>query len=1380
MGSHLSGLAFFPLPPTISPMPPRPAPGPLSRVARLLRTVAFALFPLLALAATRPVADDNDRATLRDSVTPVADAPTDALGQSRRVFVRRPALTPAENRADMRFHVALRMRNFEELQARVARGELIPRAELEARYLPLAAEHDRVTRWLEDQGFEITRTDHTRLGIFARGSVARVAQSFRTSFARVTADGADFTSAVTAPSVPVAIARSIRGIHGLQPHQRLRRTQPAALTPLAGSGNSLPYYPSQIAQAYGSANLNLDGRGQTIAVYALGFPKLDDLATFWSTTGTAATKESIQFINVSGGPAATTSSASLQEATLDVQWASGMAPGAVIRVYGADENDPVSDTELIQQVLADLPVVPSLRQLTISYGMDETAADRDYIAIEAQYMAALVSQGVTVFASSGDYGALDNTRTKVGTGFPASMPDVTAVGGTKLLLDTSGNVASEIAWGNPANRGTTGASGGGISAVFSRPAWQTGEGVPTGTMRLLPDVAAVGDPNTGALVVFNGKSTQVGGTSLSSPIWAAWCAQINQSRAAAGKPPLGALNPRVYKLMGTAAFRDITTGGNSVYQAGPGYDLTTGVGVPNVAALLNALTDDRFAPTIEIQSGNRFTTVGQGATFYVVATSAPDPTYRWQTQPATGSTWFDLADSPQVRGTKTWMLNLADTTLAMNGDRFRCIITNALGTVTSTTNTLTVATTGVTTVAGWPGWSGFADGQGPFARFNFTGSVRVDAAGTIYVADASNHTVRKITAQGLVSTFAGAPSVAGAVDGPGSKARFNGPAGVAIDSRGNVFVADCRNYAIRRITPDGTVSTFAGTLGVRGRADGQGSAASFYDPQNLTIDAADTLYIADGTGNTIRKITPSALVTTLAGSSTGALGSADGIGSAARFSFPAGIAVDLAGNVYVGDYNNNNIRKITPAGVVTTLAGLAGLRNYGFVDGTGSAARFDGPTGVAVDAAGNLFVADSYNDAIRLVTPDGVVTTLAGGTGVGENVDGPLLQARFYSPSDVALDPNGILYVADSLNCTIRRITRAIITPPVIAVAPRSQSVAVNAAATLSVAASGMGPFTYQWNRNGAPLAGATNATLSLATNVASATYTVAVTNAAGTSISPPALVAPATTGSSRLINLSVRTAAGTGAQTLTAGFVLAGPVSQTLVLRAVGPGLSQFGLVGTLSDPVLTVLGPDSSTNIAVANDNWDAALAPRVAAVGAFPLAVGSRDAVAVAALAPGSYSAQVTGANGLTGTALAEIYAAAPATATRLINLSARAQVDASAGLLIAGFTIDGEAPKTVLIRAMGPALGQFGLTGFLANPRLDVFDGTSQRLQWNDDWGGLTTLSDAFTAVGAFPPVNAASKDAALLITLPPGSYTAQVSGVNGSTGVALVEIYELTR
>src|ERR1035437_398882 len=244
---------------------------------------------------------------------------------------------------------------------------------------------------------------------------------------------------------------------------------------------------------------------------------------------------SIQKINVAGGPPSTTSSGSLEEATLDVEWASALAPGAMIRIYAASETDPVGDDELIQQVLADLPTQPTLHQLTISFGSDESTSDRDYIAIEAQYMASLVSAGVTVFAASGDIGAIGNNGA-VQTGYPASMPDVTAVGGSTLTLDTGGNVAGEIAWGNLTSAGS--GSGGGISIIFNRPAWQTG----AGTMRLVPDVAAVGDPNTGGLIVFNGRRTQIGGTSLATPIWAAWCALMNQARASAGKPPLGALN----------------------------------------------------------------------------------------------------------------------------------------------------------------------------------------------------------------------------------------------------------------------------------------------------------------------------------------------------------------------------------------------------------------------------------------------------------------------------------------------------------------------------------------------------------------------------------------------------------------------------------------------------------------------------------------------------------------------------------------------------------------------------------------------------------------------------------------------------------------------
>jgi hypothetical protein len=190
-----------------------------------------------------------------------------------------------------------------------------------------------------------------------------------------------------------------------------------------------------------------------------------------------------------------------------------------------------------------------------------------------------------------------------------------------------------------------------------------------------------------------------------------------------------------------------------------------------------------------------------------------------------------------------------------------------------------------------------------------------------------------------VTTVAGIPGKSGSADGPASTAQFAGVGGVAVDSQGNVFVADSGNYTIRKITPQGVVSTFVGVAGTRGDVDGTGSAARLYDPQNLAIDGADNIYVPDGAGNVVRMITPGAVVTTIAGS--GAAGSADGTGTAAEFNDPTGIATDVFGNVYVADYGNNTIRKIAPGGVVTTLAGSP--TSSGSADGNGSSATFKGP-----------------------------------------------------------------------------------------------------------------------------------------------------------------------------------------------------------------------------------------------------------------------------------------------------------------------------------------------------------------------------------------------------------------------------------------------------
>jgi len=328
----------------------------------------------------------------------------------------------------------------------------------------------------------------------------------------------------------------------------------------------------------------------------------------------------------------------------------------------------------------------------------------------------------------------------------------------------------------------------------------------------------------------------------------------------------------------------------------------------------------------------------------------------------------------------------------------------------------------VTTLAGTYGQEGSADGTGATARFYNPDGVAVDGAGNVYVADRNNATIRKVTPAGVVTTLAGTAGQIGSADGTGAAASFWYPEAVAVDGAGNVYVADRNNATIRKVTPAGVVTTLAGSAGQNGSADGTGAAASFSYPSGVAVDGAGNVYVADSDNNTIRKVTAAEVVTTLAGS-VGLSGSADGTGAAARFSYPTGVAVDGAGNVYVADYYNDTIRKVTPAGVVTTLAGTAG--QYGSADGTGATARFSYPTGVAVDGAGNVYVADSDNNTIRKVTPAGVVTTLAGSSGQRGSADGAGAAASFYNPTGVAVDGAGNVYVADTDNYTIRRVTPA-------------------------------------------------------------------------------------------------------------------------------------------------------------------------------------------------------------------------------------------------------------------------------------------------------------------------------------------------------------------
>lgn len=270
-----------------------------------------------------------------------------------------------------------------------------------------------------------------------------------------------------------------------------------------------------------------------------------------------------------------------------------------------------------------------------------------------------------------------------------------------------------------------------------------------------------------------------------------------------------------------------------------------------------------------------------------------------------------------------------------------------------------------------------------------------------------------------IRTLAG-NGTAGATNGYGSNARFNHPLGAAADAAGNVYLADTENGTIRKIAPDGFGSSLAGLAGHFGSGSGSGTNARFFGPQGIASDDAGNLIVADTANAIIRKITPGGTVSTLAGL-PGTFNSYDGTGANARFYQPEGVALDNGGNVYVADAWNHTIRKITPAGVVTTLAGLAG--SPGGMDGANSKARFNRPCGIAVDAATNLFVTDSLNHTIRMITPGGWVSTVAGLAGVWGNADGTNSSARFFQPHGIAVVGTNLIFVIDSGNQSIRQLS---------------------------------------------------------------------------------------------------------------------------------------------------------------------------------------------------------------------------------------------------------------------------------------------------------------------------------------------------------------------
>ena len=547
-----------------------------------------------------------ERKVFQDSVTPLPDTPGPG---PRGVMVAAAEPETANEEMNVLFSLEIPAAKTADLEERVARGEVLSPDELQQNYAPNAADRDKLVKWLKAQGFDVTEVSHDGSSVYARASVAQIEKSLDVDMVRVTKDGVTYTAAKNAPSLPSNVANGVHAIIGLQPFRQARkqsrmcmphndnrtslngksprsrgRGPAAAAAPTTAIDNVPPYIVPEILKAYGADGLNVTGKGQTIAILIDTFPADSDLKTFWANNKVSASSTRVEKINVKGGSLPPPSG----EETLDVEWSSGIAPGATVRVYASGTLQFVDLDRALDRIIADLPSHPGMRQLSISLGLGEKFMGGPNGEVRTQHhkFLLLAAAGVNVFVSSGDAGSKPDDSGHGATGptqaeYESSDSTVVGVGGTSLKLTPAGAVKSEVGWTS---------SGGGKSIFFSRPAWQKGKGVPGGRARLVPDVSLVADPGTGAFLVLNGRVVQMGGTSWSAPVWAGFCALLNEARAKARKPFLPYLNPLLYPLQGTACFRDINSGSNGDFTAGPGYDMVTGLGVPNVKELMKALT----------------------------------------------------------------------------------------------------------------------------------------------------------------------------------------------------------------------------------------------------------------------------------------------------------------------------------------------------------------------------------------------------------------------------------------------------------------------------------------------------------------------------------------------------------------------------------------------------------------------------------------------------------------------------------------------------------------------------------------------------------------------------------------------------------------------
>ncbi|MBS0632361.1 MAG: hypothetical protein JSS11_10630 [Verrucomicrobia bacterium] len=680
---------------------------------------------------------------------------------------------------------------------------------------------------------------------------------------------------------------------------------------------------------------------------------------------------------------------------------------------------------------------------------------------------------------------------------------------------------------------------------------------------------------------------------------------------------------------------------------------------------------------------------------------------------------------------------------------------DAQGSLFTATSTLILRLTAdgtLTTLAGAADQKGSADGPGADARFTNIQNLTVGPDGTLYVIDASAgiidgtfyaygaNAIRKITSQGVVTTLAGDPAPTGGLGAPSNTGRFIFPRDLAVAADGSVYVADMGKSVIHKVTPDGTVTTLAGAANLAGDSGGTGSAALIWAPYAIACDrlTGNLLVLDDmyrlvslaSLGGTVlqrdsmyrRKITPDGTVTTLAPTTID----------------NSNISVDTDGNALLissttrvdparpsSGFSATLINRITPSEVSTIVGGS--LDDYGLAGGTGAAALFPNTLDTVVAAPdGRIFA--RVGRYLYVGTPNlapvarSLISTAA--TPNNQNVTLTL-------PAD---DPDGdpLTYtITDTLGGTATVSgNQALFTP------------------TPGFTGTGYVHFT------------------------ASDGYATSGTGSVGFTIAAPVTL---------LSNISTRGRVGAGDNVLIAGFVVNGAADtpKTVLVRAAGPALAGQGVGQPLSRPVITLL---QGNTVIGTNQGWGTAgntadIAATGTAVSAFAFSAGSNDSALLTQILPGAYTAMISGVGG-DGVALAEVYDAEPANpAQHPVNISTRGYVGTGENILIAGFIVKGTSPQKFLIRAVGPGLAPFFRPGqSLADPQIDLYAGptvTNHITGWTND----ADMQTAVVQTGAFP-LTAGNADAAAIVTLAPGSYTAMVSSRSGGSGIALVEVYQL--